>query len=802
MNQADLHALEARCTQEAAPSCSAACPLSMDIRPFLAHITAGKWAEARKVLERHLPLPAILGAVCDHPCEAACLRRDLGGALAISALEQHCLAAAPRQSKLLPRSLKPKALAVLGAGMAGLVVAYDCARKGLGVTVFYSPDPSAGADMSAAVAAVLRRDFPQLPPAAWDEEWAQFAAVQVEFIAASLDQALFARARQEYDAVFVDAGAVPNALLAHLPAQQAVDATTLCVDDAAGTYCCGGWSSLSPTGARYAAAAQQAGQGRRAGISLHRMVSKVSLAAARADSLEQAVVHTDVSEVIPVPRVLPAQQHYSHAEAQSEAARCLHCECLRCVRACAFLQEHKGFPRVYARKIFGNSTVVRGTRTANVLVNGCALCGQCEAICPDNFSMAELCLWARQDLVAQGNMPQSAHEFALEDMEQAASEHCALCLPDAAHAQPYAVFFPGCQLGAVRGEQVLVLYERLRQLMPQGVGLMLNCCGVPAHWAGRKDLFEAHTAQLRAAWEGLGKPRIVTACASCQQTLSTSLPDAALLSVWEVLNAHKPASIAPSPEQGQAGCCPAPLPPVLSMQDPCGARHNAAWRNAVRSLAQSVGVQVAEPERSGEQSACCGYGGLVYTAQPATAKAMTAQRARELKHPALTSCIMCRDRLAAEGKPSWHILDILPFTAALSPCGERVGASLSARRAGRVALKEHALVRLCGKAPQPKPAALDIRIAPDVLHAMERFFILQQDVAEALLGIEASGMKFLEKESGHWVGSWRPRNVTFWVEYAREGTAYRIYKTWCHRMVVAGATQPAENVVLPQSVHA
>lgn len=810
MNQAELHSLEARCTQEAAPHCRAACPLNMDIRPFLAHMAAGKWAEARKVLERHLPLPALLCALCDHPCEAACLRRDLGGALAMSALEQHCLASAPRQSKIIPRSLKPKALAVLGAGMAGLVAAYDCARKGLAVHIFYADESATGAENAClAAASALWRSFPQLAQSAWEEEWAQFAAVQVEFLPAALDTALFARVRQEYSAVFVDAGVVPQALLAMLPEQQAVDATTLCVEDEAGAYCCGGWLAVSPTGARYASAAQQAGEGRRAGVSLHRLVSKVSLAAARTDGLNQPVVHTDLRGQAPMPRVLPAQQNYTDAEAQAEAARCLHCECLQCVRACAFLQQHKGFPRVYARKIFGNSTVVRGTRTANALVNGCALCGQCEALCPDNFSMAEICLWAREDLVAQGNMPQSAHEFALEDMEQAASDPCALCLPDADHAQPQAVFFPGCQLGAVRGAQVLALYTRLRHYMPQGLGLMLNCCGVPAHWAGRKDIFAAHTARLRAAWEDLGKPRIITACASCQQTLQQSLPDAALLSAWEVLDAHKPDSIALHTGQAQAGCCQAvagtvpPLPPVLSMQDPCGARHNAAWRAAVRSLVRSVGVQVAEPERSGEQSACCGYGGLVYTAQPATAQAMAAQRARELEHPALTSCIMCRDRLAAEGKESWHILDVLPFSASYSPCGGGCpAASLSARRAGRAALKAQAVQLVCGLAPQPAPAELDIRIAPDVLHAMERSFILQQDVAEAIAGIEASGMKFLEKESGHWVGSWRPRNVTFWVEYACVGTVYTLYDAWCHRMVVPGATQPAENVVLPDRVHA
>ena len=81
MDQSELHAVEAHCTQEAMPRCRAACPLQMDVRAFMEHLAAGRARDARKLLERHLPLPAILIAVCDHPCENACLRRDLGGAL-------------------------------------------------------------------------------------------------------------------------------------------------------------------------------------------------------------------------------------------------------------------------------------------------------------------------------------------------------------------------------------------------------------------------------------------------------------------------------------------------------------------------------------------------------------------------------------------------------------------------------------------------------------------------------------------------------------------------------------------------
>ncbi|MDO5484595.1 MAG: hypothetical protein Q4F27_06760, partial [Desulfovibrionaceae bacterium] len=58
-----------------------------------------------------------------------------------------------------------------------------------------------------------------------------------------------------------------------------------------------------------------------------------------------------------------------------------------------------------------------------------------------------------------------------------------------------------------------------------------------------------------------------------------------------------------------------PAPKQMSVQDPCGARHNPEWREAVRALAARGGIQLTEAARSGEQSACCGYGGLVWNAQ-------------------------------------------------------------------------------------------------------------------------------------------------------------------------------------------
>ena len=108
-------------------------------------------------------------------------------------------------------------------------------------------------------------------------------------------------------------------------------------------------------------------------------------------------------------------------------------------------------------------------------------------------------------MVERGVMPPSAHEFALEDMEAASGPECALSIRGGEGGW---LFFPGCQLAASRGEQVEALYAWLRDaLAGQGefapglergpVSLLLRCCGIPARWGGREELFARQAQELR-----------------------------------------------------------------------------------------------------------------------------------------------------------------------------------------------------------------------------------------------------------------------------------------------------------------
>ena len=123
------------------------------------------------------------------------------------------------------------------------------------------------------------------------------------------------------------------------------------------------------------------------------------------------------------------------------------------------------------------------------------------------------------------------------------------------------------------------------------------------------------------------------------------------------------------------------------------------------------------------------------------------------------------------------------------------GPGLSARRANRAALRLKLLEKY-GSALGLNSAALSppdhagkgrVLVSPEALARMEERHILLSDVEEAVVGAEASGHWFENLENGHRLGSWRPRKVTFWVEYQPQGEAFMLHDAWCHRMVVPGA---------------
>ncbi len=123
--------------QDKIPPCAEACPAGNDIEGVMALVAEGRFAEAAQALYAEHPFPATLGRVCGHPCEASCNRGGTDGAVTIRQLERLCGDAGGTAARAVEQApARGRAVAVVGAGPAGLTAAYHLARLGYRVEVF------------------------------------------------------------------------------------------------------------------------------------------------------------------------------------------------------------------------------------------------------------------------------------------------------------------------------------------------------------------------------------------------------------------------------------------------------------------------------------------------------------------------------------------------------------------------------------------------------------------------------------------------------------------------------------------
>ena len=116
--------------------CRSACPAGVNMRGYIYLLTQGKLEEAMNLIREALPLPAITGHVCFHPCEKECARKEVDEAVNINALE--CYVADYWLQEKAKRALRiyVKKVAIVGSGPAGLAAAYDLVKMGYPVAVF------------------------------------------------------------------------------------------------------------------------------------------------------------------------------------------------------------------------------------------------------------------------------------------------------------------------------------------------------------------------------------------------------------------------------------------------------------------------------------------------------------------------------------------------------------------------------------------------------------------------------------------------------------------------------------------
>ena len=186
--------------------CQLVCPAHMNIPLMNRLIAKGDFAKALEVVKRDIALPSILGRICPAPCEAGCRRKQVDEAVSICLLKRYVgdedlKSGKPYQPELT--DLSGKKVAVIGAGPAGLAAAYYLQIKGHQAVIF-EKNSKAGGEL-------LQIDREILPNEVVEQEVAQIVATGVQIrLNETIDNSRFAELQNEFDAVVVANGTVPE----------------------------------------------------------------------------------------------------------------------------------------------------------------------------------------------------------------------------------------------------------------------------------------------------------------------------------------------------------------------------------------------------------------------------------------------------------------------------------------------------------------------------------------------------------------------------------------------------------------
>jgi Fe-S oxidoreductase len=748
------------CRQNEKPFCSNTCPFHIDVLDFQTKMANCNYNAAYKTLRNSMGFPDIAAALCPEYCASVCPRSGLDQSVQLSLLEKTCVAKATKKKPTdynVP--LKNRKIAVIGGGISGLSCALRLAQKNYTVTIYEKSDRLGGKLWDLLPSQLFLEDIDRQFQV---EEYTLHLNTEIK----TLDQLK----DQGFEAVYVATGhGGPAFGVMHKENGNCAMADGLAV-----------FAGGSLTGKEPVPAMAQ-GLDMAWAIEIFLKTGKLEYP----EELPPCKAVADQDKLIKTDAVEPTENGiFTDEETAAEAKRCIRCQCSDCMKYCDVCGFHNKWPMrirddVMATVAFSTSPSVMKKTPGKRLINTCTQCGLCDEVCPENIEIGGMLLEARRYLHKQDTMPGAFHQFWLRDMAFTNSSKAALTKKAPGQSGCAYAFFPGCQLGAANPAYVTEPYKWLLSKQPD-TGLMLRCCSVPAEWAGNEEMHRKAIDDIKEDWLKLGKPVLIVACPACTKHFREYLPEIQLISLYEAMNQWGFLA----PDSAAAGRIADPE--LFSVFDPCTARHDETIEQAVRALADTLGVAFEELPK-GDMHGCCGYGGQVAVAAPEYYDYVKKARSALSPNPYLVYCINCRDVFQSEGKEVRHILDFLfPDINA-----EDSQPTLTRRRTNRTNLKEKLLSEIWMEPWEEEMEQSDANcsmklvILPDAQQKMDRMRILEEDVRMVLEYGEKSGRRTFVPERQSYIVYRESGHLTYWVEYKQEEPgSFHILNVYSHRMKI------------------
>ncbi len=181
--------------------CVHTCPAGQDVSAYMAHAATGSFEEALRTIQCDNPFPNVTGMVCDQTCRTRCTRVNYEEPLGIRNVKRTMAHEAPAPELPRPAPDTGRAVAIVGAGPAGLSCAWYLTLAGVRATV-HEAKPFVGGMVTDAIPLF------RLEQADMDRDMARLTEVGVEVLTGeTVDRDRLMELRKENDFVFVGIGA-------------------------------------------------------------------------------------------------------------------------------------------------------------------------------------------------------------------------------------------------------------------------------------------------------------------------------------------------------------------------------------------------------------------------------------------------------------------------------------------------------------------------------------------------------------------------------------------------------------------
>lgn len=747
LDQKTFKEIEALCTQEDLPECNATCPLHIDIRKIMKEIKNDNGKEGYKEFNRYIPFPKIISSTCDAPCEKKCKRNEVDESLKINEIEKYLVKNYYEEFKkplFMPK--RNEKIAVIGGGLRGMMVAYDLTMKGYKINIFEKENKLGGSLNN--IESLSKEDLKN------EIEILNKLDIEINY-----DSKIDFENKEEI-IKFLNENNFNGIYISNSDSKffNISDVQTQVIDSDLNIFSGGRMGDSHST-------INKLYDGKSVSLSMDRSIKKVSILSGReGEGPYKTKLYTNTKDIEIKKTLGKSGDIYSKEEAILEANRCIECECLECVKGCSFMKHYNSYPKKYVREVYNNLSIAMGIHHANKMINSCNLCGQCESICPNGLDMGRVFNAARNLMVTSEKMPPSAFEFGILDMEYSNGEDFFLARHQLGKEESKYIYFPSCQLAASEPELVIKVYEDLQEKLEDGVGILLSCCNIMAHWAGEKELFEENTEKLKKIIKDMGNPIVISSCPMCLKTLK-EYGDIKVEGIWNIIKDNKFQFDTIENETS------------LAVYDSCSARYDKETQDSIRYLVENLGYKTENIKYNKEIAPCCGFGGMTPISNRELADEITEDISKMSENPYLTYCVNCRDRLLDKEKDSYHILELLYDVESI----RRRPPTWSMRQDNRKYLKRELIAKYWRDEDMEE---LDIKlyISEELEKILDERMILHSDIKKAIKYAEETDGYFKKMDTGNLVTSYGPRNVTFWIEYTKEKDGYKIHNAYSHRM--------------------